>query len=85
MASALEQAVACQKAGRLTEAEDIYRRILAAEPDHPEALHWLGVLALQRGDPHAAATLIGRASPRTSAPWRCRRMTWTFRSTLRSL
>ena len=61
MTSEIEQGVAHQKAGRLAEAEDVYRRILAAEPEQPEALHWLGVLALQRGDPRAAATLIGRA------------------------
>jgi Flp pilus assembly protein TadD len=48
MTSELEQAVAHQKAGRLSEAEEIYRRLLAAEPEHPEALHWLGVLFLQR-------------------------------------
>ena len=61
MTSEIEQGVAHQKAGRLAEAEDVYQRILAAEPEHPEALHWLGVLFLQRDDPLTAVELIGRA------------------------
>jgi protein O-GlcNAc transferase len=61
MTSELEQAVAHQKAGRLTEAEEIYHRLLATEPGHPEALHWLGVLRLQQDDPATAIDLIGRA------------------------
>ncbi len=61
MPSDLEQAVAHQRAGRLAEAEEIYRRLLATEPEHPDALHWLGVLALQRGQYQAAIELIGKA------------------------
>ncbi|MDX1487198.1 MAG: tetratricopeptide repeat protein, partial [Acidiferrobacterales bacterium] len=61
MTSELEQALAHQKAGRLTEAEEIYRLLLAAEPDHAEALHGLGVLCLQQHDPATAIDLIGRA------------------------
>jgi len=46
---ALQIAVEYQSAGRLAEAEAIYRRILAAQPNHAGALHFLGVLALQVG------------------------------------
>jgi protein O-GlcNAc transferase len=49
------------RAGRLAEAEALYRRVLAQEPRHADALHLLGVLAYQRGQPESAADLIGRA------------------------
>ena len=39
--------MACHKAGRLAEAERLYKQILKAEPDHPQALHFLGVAADQ--------------------------------------
>ena len=41
-------------AGRLAEAESAYQRILADQPNHPDALHLLGVLALQAGRPAVA-------------------------------
>ncbi len=50
-----------QQNGRLEEAERIYRQVLARNPDHPDALHLLGVLAAQRGRAEAAAALIARA------------------------
>ena len=49
------------QAGRLAEAEQGYRRVLAAAPLQPDALHMLGVLAYQTGRHKAAAELIGRA------------------------
>ena len=49
------------RAGRLEKAEIEYRRILDADPVHPDALHLLGVLAHQQGDNVGAAELIGRA------------------------
>jgi len=49
----LKQALAHHQAGRLQEAEQIYRAILQAQPFHPEANHNLGVLARQAGQ-HAA-------------------------------
>ncbi len=42
----------------------IYRNVLAAQPDHPDALHLLGVVALQKGDHGRAAEHIGRAIAR---------------------
>jgi Tfp pilus assembly protein PilF len=54
-------AAAHHRAGRLAEAERGYRRILAADPRQPDALHMLGVLAYQTGQNAAAAELIGQA------------------------
>jgi tetratricopeptide (TPR) repeat protein len=48
-------------AGRLAEAEQIYRHILTAAPRHAEALHALGALAIQAGRPDAAETLLNQA------------------------
>jgi tetratricopeptide (TPR) repeat protein len=44
-----------------------YRSILAAEPDHADALHLLGVLANQMGRHEVAADLIRRAIARNGA------------------
>ena len=44
---ALHQAIAHHKAGRLQEAERLYRSILQTEPNHPVASHNLEVLAVQ--------------------------------------
>jgi Flp pilus assembly protein TadD len=49
------------QAGRTAEAEACYRRALAIEPAHAEALHLLGLLAQHRGQPDLAVELIGRA------------------------
>ena len=54
---ALEQ----HRAGRLAAAEEIYRQVLGQQPDHPDALHMLGVLAHQVGRHAAAVDLIRRA------------------------
>lgn len=39
------------------------QRLLSRDPSHPDALHVLGVLAFQGGDPAQAAELLGRARP----------------------
>src|SRR5712691_4811251 len=54
-----DTAVAHHQAGRLAEAENLYRRILEADPSHAGSLHLLGVVALQRGRPDAAIELNG--------------------------
>lgn len=51
---ALELAVGHHRAGRLQDAEMLYRAILAAEPRHPDAQHNLGLLALQSQKTDAA-------------------------------
>ncbi|PWC79946.1 hypothetical protein TSH64_27760 [Azospirillum sp. TSH64] len=57
----LAQAVAHHQAGRVAEAECGYRDVLAADPRNADALHLLGVLALQSGHADEAVTLIGKA------------------------
>jgi len=54
-------------AGRLGEAEALYREALAEDSQNIDALHFLGVIALQRGDPAQAVVLISRALSRNSA------------------
>jgi tetratricopeptide (TPR) repeat protein/SAM-dependent methyltransferase len=49
------------RAGRLAQAEACYRGILAAEPANVTALHLLGLLAHQSGQPQAAVDLYARA------------------------
>jgi len=58
----LQQAITHHKAGRLQEAERLYRAILQVQPQHPDANHNLGILAVQMvqpatGLPHSKAVL----------------------------
>jgi tetratricopeptide (TPR) repeat protein len=55
------QAVAHHLAGRLTEAEALYRQILRVNEDHTESLHLLGVIACQKGCPGSAVEMISKA------------------------
>ncbi len=57
----LDVALAHHRAGRLREAESIYRQILAQRPNDADTLHLLGVLAAQAGRPDAAVDLISQA------------------------
>ena len=59
--AALSAALKHHRAGRLGEAKHIYRQILAAQPDNPDALHLLGILSAQSGDNLRAAALIEKA------------------------
>ena len=54
-------ALAHHRAGRLRQADVAYRQVLAARPDHADALHMLGFLAHQVGLNQAAVPLIRRA------------------------
>jgi Tfp pilus assembly protein PilF/SAM-dependent methyltransferase len=56
-----QNAVTLHQAGRLSEAEGIYRNILAVDPKHTDSLHLLGVIALQVGRNEIAVDLIGQA------------------------
>ena len=58
---AFQRAMACHRAGNLVEAERLYRQICAADPQHVDSLHFLGVLAGQTGRNDVAIDLIGRA------------------------
>ena len=57
----LSQAIALHQDGLLAEAQALYERILETQPNHCDALHLLGVLATQAGDPRLAAERIGKA------------------------
>ncbi len=60
-AALLQNAIALHQAGRLAEAEVLYRQILAQQPRHADALHLLGLLAEQAGRPDMAVELIEQA------------------------
>ncbi len=59
--SLLRDAIALHQAGRLTDAEPLYRGVLAAAPDDFDARHLLGVLKHQQGQHAEAVALIGAA------------------------
>lgn len=54
-------AVGHHRNGRIAEAERLYRSILAFDPRHADALHYLGVAAMQRGGNAEAIDLIGKS------------------------
>ena len=58
---ALAIAVQHHQGGRLQTAEQIYRQILAVEPNQVDAIHLLGVIAHQAGKHEVAVEYIGRA------------------------
>jgi tetratricopeptide (TPR) repeat protein len=60
-AALLQRALAVHQQGRLTEADALYREILAQDPEHFDALHLSGVIAYQQGRYDAAVASIGRA------------------------
>jgi predicted O-linked N-acetylglucosamine transferase (SPINDLY family) len=61
LSEAFQAAVAHHSAGRLELAEEIYRRILTVEPNHPGALQLTGVIAHQVGRHAVAVECISRA------------------------
>ena len=58
---AIEVALRHHVAGQLGQAEAIYRQVLEREPNNPNALHLLGMLAHQTGHHEAAVALISQA------------------------
>ncbi len=57
----LQEARTQHRQGNIAAALPVYQAILDQQPDHPEALHLLGVASLQGGDNDKAVELIGRA------------------------
>jgi thioredoxin-like negative regulator of GroEL len=57
----LGNALQLHRAGQLTEAERIYRRILTMDARHADCLHLLGMIAYQGGRHDAAVQMIRRA------------------------
>jgi protein O-GlcNAc transferase len=60
--SSLQSAIELHRAGRLTEAESIYREILATNPNDAIATNLLGMIAGQTNRPQLAIDLFRRAS-----------------------
>ena len=86
---AVALAILLQKNEQLVEAQELYRRVLDAAPNHPDALHYAGVLAHQQGHSDRAVALIEQSL--AAAPGRAdcynnlgiifnRRAIWTPRS-----
>ncbi len=61
MAQAYQVALQLQEGGDLSEAEGIYRQILALDPDHADSYHRLGLLACEIGLNEVAVHLGERA------------------------
>ncbi len=57
----LRRAMLCHQSGALGDAEMLYRQILKRQPNHPDALHLLGVLAAQCGHVDQGVALVGQA------------------------
>jgi protein O-GlcNAc transferase len=58
---AFSAALAHHEAGRLDQAQALYRHILTGDPDHAESLHLLGLITAQEGEPEAGINMIRRA------------------------
>ncbi|MFB3063360.1 MAG: TIGR02466 family protein [Gammaproteobacteria bacterium] len=61
LASKLKEGMRLQKAQDYANAEALYRQVLQAEPDQPDALHLLGLIAQQAGQSASAIDLIRKA------------------------
>ena len=59
-AQMLEAALLHHRANRLDDAERIYRQILSGRPSHSDALHFLGVIHGQKGQPQQAVFYLKR-------------------------
>ncbi len=60
----LGEAVRQHQAGQIDKAALLYRQVLTTEPDNADALHLLGMVALQQGRPDEAAEWIAKAIAR---------------------
>ena len=58
---AMARALELHKAGQLGEAQGLYQRVLQASPNHPEAMHFLGLVAHQSGKSDVAVSMIRQA------------------------
>ena len=62
-----EQGLAAHRAGRLTQAESVYRQVLRADAGNFPALHMLGFLKGQQGRYDEAITLLNKAVKKNPA------------------
>lgn len=58
---ALQTAMAQHQAGNLPVAETLYKQVLQASPNQPDALHLLGLIAKQKGDLKTAVQLMRKS------------------------
>ena len=68
----LQQGVVAHNAGNPQEAERFYRAILEVQPNHPDANHYLGLIAVSMNQPEVALPLFKRAidvNPNTGQFW----------------
>jgi tetratricopeptide (TPR) repeat protein len=63
-ANAFQSAISLHREGKLRDAERLYEAVLQTEPDHAEALHYLGVLCAQCGKIEDGIRLLQRSLAR---------------------
>ncbi|MGF6596466.1 protein O-GlcNAc transferase [Paraburkholderia sp. GAS448] len=61
ISESLKAALAHHRSGELAEAKRLYEQILQAQPEHPDALHYLGLLACQVQQHEVGITLMERS------------------------
>ena len=72
ISEAIEIGLVHHQAGRLEQAEQVYRQVLHANPQHAGAMHLLGLIAIQVGQFGVAAEHIARhSSQRPSSGFSC--------------
>jgi len=57
----IKQAISLHQKGRLSEAASLYRKILATNPKHADALNLLGLIEIQEKNSAEAIPLIDQA------------------------
>src|SRR5258708_34178723 len=57
----IQKGLELHNSGNLQQAEAEYQKVLRVDPRHADALHLLGVLGQQRGEPAVAIEYIGKA------------------------
>ncbi len=67
-AQLLNAALAHHQAGRLADAKALYTGILAKQPKHPDALHFMGLLACQIGQSEAGIALMRESIAAHASP-----------------
>ena len=58
---AMQMALAFQQRGQLDDAKKVYQRVLEVAPDHPDIMHFYGVLLHQLGRSEEAIAIIERS------------------------
>ena len=59
--TSLEKGISYHQIGNLKDAEAIYRNVIAKNSIQPDALHLLGLIELQKGNPELSVSLIQKA------------------------